>query len=1160
MSEARFVHLHNHSEYSLLDGAIRLPELVTTTKNLGMKAVALTDHGNLFGAVSFCQLALAAGIKPILGSEVYIAPGSRFEKKPIPDKRGDPSFHLILLVVNHKGYKNLVKLVTAGYLEGFYYKPRIDKELLSAHSEGLIALSACLQGEIPYHLLKGQEREAEARAGELSEIMGKGNFFLEVQDHGIPEEREVAKKLIGMAKKLNLPIVATNDCHYLKKEDAVAHDALLSIQTGKSVGEKDRLRFTSDQFYLKSAEEMAKLFSEIPEALTSTVEIAERTHFALNSADHCYHLPRYQVPPDCTLESYLENVAREGFVGLTTELAERKKRGELKFPIEEYKKRLEQELTTIMKAGLSGYFLIVWDFIRFAKEKGIPVGPGRGSGAGSLVAYILGITEIDPMQYGLLFERFLNPERVSLPDFDIDFCMRRRGEVIDYVTKKYGKDNVSQIITFGTMAARAVVRDVGRALDLPYAEVDRIAKLIPFELDASLERAVTGVPELKELVAKNPQIKQLIDIALKLEGLTRHASTHAAGVVITPEPLTELVPLYKGSRNEITTQYAMGDLEQLGLLKMDFLGLRTLTVIKDTIGNIKETTGDELEIKKIPLHDEKTFALFSRGDTSGVFQFESSGMRDLLRRFKPERFEDLIALNALYRPGPIKSGMVEEFIGRKHGRITTSYEHPDLEEILAETYGTIVYQEQVMRIASTLAGFSLGEADLLRRAMGKKKHKVMKAQREKFIKGAKSRGIAEKRAKKIFDWMEKFASYGFNKSHSAAYALIAYQTAYLKAHYPLEFMAALLSSECDNTDKIVKYINVLREMGIKVSPPDVNASYANFTVEKSAIRFGLAAIKNVGVSAVSSIVKARKKLSQFKDLERFCTHIDLRLVNKRVIESLIKAGALDSLGYSRSRLLAGLDKTIERAQRRQEEKARGQVSMFEMFEDERMVDKLPRVPDWNETKRLAYEKEVLGFYFSGHPLTRYQAELKNLKKNSTLEVTSGNKGKELTLACVISEVKKMTTKKGDPMAKIIIEDFEGKAGVLIFPKVYQVARPLIQTEKGVLVRGRVDTNKEEKVELLASHIIPLSEAKERLARRLIIELDPNQTGEDKLVTLKKLIEEKPGECEVLLKLVSSGNFEALVRANRTLRTTPEAELIEKIEQVIGKDCVSLLFD
>jgi len=1160
MDEVRFVHLHNHSEYSLLDGAIRLPELIETTKKLGMKAVALTDHGNLFGAVTFSHLALEAGVKPIIGSEVYIAPGSRFEKTQIPDKKGEPCFHLLLLVVNHKGYKNLVKLVTAGYLEGFYYKPRIDKELLANHSEGLIALSACLQGEIPYYLLRGDEKKAEECAGELSEIMGRGNFFLEIQDHSIPEEREVAKKLIGMAKKLDLPLVATNDCHYLKREDAVAHDVLLAIQTGRSISDKERLRFTGDQFYLKSPEEMAKLFAEIPEALEATVEIAERTHFALNSAERSYHLPRYEVPSGYTLDSYLEKVAREGFSNLLHQLQEREKKGELKASIREYEKRLEQELATIRETGLSGYFLIVWDFIQFAKKKGIPVGPGRGSGAGSLVAYALGITEIDPIEYGLLFERFLNPERVSLPDFDIDFCMRRRGEVIDYVTRKYGKENVAQIITFGTMAARAVVRDVGRVLDLPYAEVDRIAKLIPFELDSSLERAVGAVPELKELVEKNPQVKQLIEIALKLEGLTRHASTHAAGVVITPEPLTELVPLYKGSKGEITTQYAMGDLERLGLLKMDFLGLRTLTVIKETIDNIRETRGEELDIKKIPLNDKKTFELFSRGDTSGVFQFESMGMKDLLRRFRPERFEDLIALNALYRPGPIKSGMVEEFIGRKNGKIKITYEHPDLEEILAETYGTIVYQEQVMRIASKLAGFSLGEADLLRRAMGKKKHKVMKAQREKFIKGAKARGIPEKKAKKIFDWMEQFASYGFNKSHSAAYALIAYQTAYLKAHYPVEFMAALLTSECDNTDKLVKHINECREMGIEVLPPDINASYATFTVEGKAIRFGLAAIKNVGVSAVSSIVEARKELGAFKTLEQFCSYVDLRLVNKRVIESLIKAGAFDSLGVSRSRLLAGLDKAIERAQRRQEERERGQTSMFDVFAEEREVEELPNVPEWNEAKRLAYEKEVLGFYFSGHPLTKYQKELQSLKHHSTQEVIPENKGRELILAGVISEVRRLTTKKGEPMAVIVVEDLEGKAEVLIFPKVYEEARHLIQPEKGVLIKGRVDTNKEDKVELLASEVIPLTEAKERLARRLVVEIDLTKISEEGLLSLKKLIGERPGECELLLKLIAPGKFEAFVKADRSLRISPKPEVIDKIEELIGRGKTTLLFE
>jgi len=887
---SNFVHLHLHSHFSLLDGANQLEAVVRRAAELKMPALALSDHGNLFGAVQFHDLALQYGVKPIIGCEVYVAREGRKSK----NGRSDQSNHLVLLAKDATGYRNLVKLVSLGYLEGFYYRPRIDLELLQEHSEGLVGLSACLKGIVAWNLLQDQYSAAREGAGKLAEIFGPSNFYLELQDHGLEEQKKVNSHVMTLARELDLPLVATNDCHYLTQEDSFAHDVLLCIQTGKTIHDENRLRYSTNEFYFKNAEEMESVFAHVPEALSNTLEVAEKCTFELGEPENIF--PEFQVPSDHTLDSYFGKVVQDGFESRLQRLKPKESLGKLRYPLSQYKKRLLQEVEIIKRMQFSGYFLIVWDFIRYARENQIPVGPGRGSVAGSLVSYAMGITDVDPLQYDLLFERFLNPERVTPPDIDIDFCMLRRGEVIDYVTSKYGRENVSQIITFGTMAARGAIRDVGRGLDIPYAEVDKIARLVPQTPDTTLEMAVQRVKELKEAAQSGSPYAQLIQVAQQLEGLARHASTHAAGVVIAPRPLIDLIPLYKSTKDEITTQYSMTDLERLGLLKMDFLALTTLTVIHQTVTQVKDQLGVTLALDELDLDEQETFKLFCEGKTTGIFQFESSGMRDILRRLQPSRFEDLIALNALYRPGPIQGGMIDDFIGRRHGQVKIEYEVAELDQILKETYGVIVYQEQVMQIASKLAGFSLGAADLLRRAMGKKKKKVMQAQRKQFLSGCKEKGIPASKAERIFKLMEQFAGYGFNKSHSTAYALLAYQTAYLKTHYPVQFMAALLTSEMSNTDKIVKHLAECKEMGIRILPPDINASQLDFLASGKDIKFGLAAIRNVGESAIRAILRCRPKGDDFTSFSEFCENVDLRVVNKRALESLIKAGSFDSLG------------------------------------------------------------------------------------------------------------------------------------------------------------------------------------------------------------------------------------------------------------------------
>ncbi|MEE9543820.1 MAG: DNA polymerase III subunit alpha, partial [Thermodesulfobacteriota bacterium] len=912
MHHSNFVHLHLHSQYSLLDGAIRPEALLDTVKEYKMPAVAVTDHGNLFGAVDFYELAMKRGVKPIIGCETYVAPGSMTDRTP-PRRGATNAYHLVLLVKNATGYRNLCKLLSKAYIDGFYYKPRIDKELLAEHNEGLIALSACLHGEVSYNLNMGRMEEAAKAAGEYKEIFNNNRFYFELQHNGMEVQEKVNALMIDLGRKLDIPLVATNDCHYLKKEDAKNHDALLCIQTGTTVNATNRMRFATEEFYVKSPEEMIEAFKDTPEAIANTIAIAERCNLELELGTP--HLPNFPVPKGETLDGMMEEAAKRGLEGRLKAL----KDTGAEYNELDYHERLIKELKVIKGMGFSGYFMIVTDFIDYAKSRDISVGPGRGSAAGSLVAYSLGITNLDPIKYNLLFERFLNPDRISLPDIDIDFCFERRDEVIRYVTEKYGAENVTQIITFGQMRARACLRDVGRVLDIPYGEVDKIAKLVPVQLNITIAQALAQEPKLKALAKDDARVGELIEVATALEGLPRHASTHAAGVVISNKALVEYLPLYKGPKeNIITTQYPMKDVENIGLVKFDFLGLKTLTVIDRAVKLVKLNRNTDIDFDSVSVDDKESYELIAASNTNGVFQLESSGMKDLLRKLKPDCFEDLIAAVALYRPGPLQSGMVDDFIKRRHGKTAVKFEIPQLKGILENTYGVMVYQEQVMEIAKVLANFTPGDADKLRKAMGKKLADQMVVQRTKFLEGSAGNGISKARAERIFDLMAKFAGYGFNKSHSAAYALIAFQTAYLKAHYPVEFMASLMSSDMDNTDSVVKYINECRTMGIEVAPPDLNLSSKKFTVLDAVIRFGLAAVKNVGASAIEEILRVRED-GPFKDLLDLLVRIDSRRVNKKVVESLVKCGAFDFTGHTgleRGLVAAALPQCMDEAAKR----------------------------------------------------------------------------------------------------------------------------------------------------------------------------------------------------------------------------------------------------
>ena len=1178
-SHSTFVHLHNHSNFSLLDGASPIDELIDRCVDTKMRAIAITDHGNMFGAVNFYRRAREKGLKPILGMEAYLAPGSRLERGGVEGLQ-ERSFHQLLLASGQAGYRNLMKLATIGYLEGFYYKPRVDKEALAQHSEGLIGTTSCLSGEVPQHLLRGNLQRAKRALGELVEILGQENVFVELQDQGLPEQRQINPELVRLAKEFNLPLVATNDCHYLRKEDATAHDVLLCIQTGKGISDANRLQFPNQEFYLKTPEEMASIFAEVPEAITSTKAIADRCNLVLNFGE--MHLPRFPVPEGYTLNDYFEKVVHGGFEERMRVLGKGNGGGwKARHAPEEYEQRLEHELSTIAAMGFAGYFLIVWDFIRYAKEQGIPVGPGRGSAAGSLVAYALGITDLDPLEYRLVFERFLNPERISMPDIDIDFCMRRRGEVIEYVANKYGRDKVAHIITFGTMAAKAAIRDVGRALEMPYGDVDRIARLIPNELDATIDGAVRSVRAIRESVNRDPQVADLVELARQLEGQVRHASTHAAGVVIADEPLTEYVPLYRppsgpGADHLVATQYAMHDVEAIGLLKMDFLGLRTLTLVHDTLESIEQTSGGKLRPADIPLDDEKTFVLFSEGQTSGIFQFESSGMRDALRKLQPTKLEDLIAMNALYRPGPIGSGMIDEYIRRKHDPAKVEYHLPELEEIQKETYGVIVYQEQVMQIASALAGFTLGEADVLRKAMGKKQPKVMASMEEKFIEGCTARKIPANLAKKIWDEIVEFAGYGFNKAHSAAYALLAYQTAFLKANYPVHFMAGLLSSERDNTDKVVRYITECRDMGIAVLPPDVNESEVSFTAVGDAIRFGLAAIKGVGEGSVHAIL-ARGQVGSFLNLYQFCEEVDVsRSINKRTIESLIKAGAFDSMvngdggshspGTVRASLMARLDRALESGQRMQRDRDLGQTNLFVDLSDGAGGQAPPIVePEvafeaWSERQVLNAEKEALGFYITGHPLQRYERELAEFASATTEQLGQLDGAQDVALGAIIISIRDLKTRRGERMAVLQVEDLHGFAEVVVFPDVYRACFGLLREDEPVLISGRSEPD-DDSARMIAGEVAPLATFFEQKVtestRTVEISLVLTGLSEELPGQLRDLLERHRGEIPVTLwmKRPAPKGFDALVSPNRFLWVTPSRQLVDELESLLGEGCV-----
>jgi DNA polymerase-3 subunit alpha len=1183
MAGKDFVHLHLHTEYSLLDGSIRIGSLCDRIRELAMPAVAMTDHGNMFGAVDFYQKVDRAGIKPILGCEVYVAPTSRLDRSA--QRISEASYHLILLVENAAGYRNLCKLVSSGFLDGFYYRPRVDKDLLRTHNEGLIALSACLAGEIPSLVMQDDLDKARQAASEYSEIFDNGRFCLEIQDNGIADQAKVNEALVSMARSLSLPLVATNDCHYLLREDARAHDVLLCIQTNRLLEDRDRMRFQTDEFYLKSAEQMWAAFGHVPEALENTMAVAERCCFRMAFGEYQY--PRFEIPQGETLNSYLGKTARQGL----ERRFEEKARREAKSVPEEtrllYETRFEEEMKIIQEMGYAGYFLIVFDFIRYAKTRGIPVGPGRGSAAGSLVAYALDITNIDPIAYNLLFERFLNPERISMPDIDVDFCENRREEVIQYVVDKYGGEkNVARIITFGRMKARAVVRDVGRVMGMPYGEVDRLAKMIPEGPNVSLESALETEPALKQATENDPKAAELFADALKLEGLVRHASTHAAGIVISSQSLEDIAPLYRDPKTEVvSTQFSMKPLEKLGLIKFDFLGLKTLTVIHEAIRLIEENRGVRIKVDEMPLDDPATYRLLARGDTDGIFQLEGAGIRDLLTKLIPENVEEIIALVALYRPGPLNSGMVTDYIKRKHGKARIRYPHPALGETLQETYGVIVYQEQVMEIATRVAGFSMGEADTLRRAMSKKDMAEMNRHRDAFVSGAKRQGIGKEKAKEIFHLIRQFAEYGFNKSHSAAYAMVAYQTAYLKAHFPTEYMAALLTSEKDRTDKLIRYIHHCRESNIPVDPPDVNESGRDFTVCSNRIRFGLGAVKNIGESALESVFAARETDGPFVSLYDFLSRVDLKKVHRRVVEYLIKSGAFDSVSEGRrAALLDASGDAIDRAGRLQAEKESSQASLFELgLTDqasplEEGAFTLPDVEEWPLPVRLGYEKEALGFYLTGHPLKEYEGELRKSGVVSSRELLEMRDGEEVSVGGFVASRRETQTKKGERMAFLTLEDEQGRVDVIVFPDVYREGALFFHEEEPIVVVGKLELSDiasegegEEEDELdrkrvetrrraakiIAAKVMPLRELRFAKKSSLHILLDTREATREKLEELRDILLDFRGPCPAYLHLMEPSRRETVLEMSEDFSVRPCSELVEKVDGLFGGTVVQL---
>ena len=1153
-NNSSFIHLHVHTEFSLLDGAIRIKQLLNKADRFGMDSVAITDHGNMFGAVQLFDQARKGSVKPILGCEVYVAPGNRQDRTPSPAGRPN-AFHLVLLVMNEDGYKNLNRLVTLGHLEGFYYHPRVDMELLREFNGGLIALSACLKGEVPHLIRSDRIEDAKQKAVELASIFNKDRFFLEVQANKMPEQIKLNQILKEIADELSLPLAGTNDCHYLNRDDYEAHDTLLCIQTGKTVDDPKRLKFPSDEFFFKSPDEMAVDLDGFPEALDNTRRIADLCRYEMEFGKYKYPIFSHEGGND--KKSLDELLIEEAQKGLKDKLIwkEEKDGGLAENLTREYEDRLDFELEIIRKMGFAGYFLIVADFIEYARRSDIPVGPGRGSAAGSLVAYCLGITNINPIKYGLLFERFLNPERISMPDIDIDFCINGRDDVIRYVADKYGYNNVGQIITFGTMKARGVIRDVGRSLNIPYGEVDRIAKLVPEGPGVSLEKAIREEPELKKLEEGQEKERRLLRISRSLEGLSRHASTHASGVVISDRPLVEYLPLFKGTNEEVMTQFTMDQIEKIGLIKFDFLGLKTLTVIKQALKLIKKTTGKEICIEKIPLDDEKTYQLCSEGKTTGVFQLESSGMKDLLRRLKPEVFEDMVALVALYRPGPLGSNMVDDFVKGKHDKTKIKYFMPQLKPILKETYGVILYQEQVMKIAQILSHYTLGEADELRKAIGKKKADIMAKQRERFIKGATKNNVVPKMAEKLFSLIEKFGGYGFNKSHSAAYALIAYQTAYLKAHYPVQFMAALLTQDMDNQDKTIKNIAECREMGVQILPPDLNESQAGFSVVKGGMRFGLAAVKNVGLKALESVIRERDDQGAFKDLFDFCKRIDGSKVNRRVLEGLIQCGSFDFTGINRARLFASLDDIIRFCGATQDP---NQLNMFADLAGDNSgaysFINLPDVDEWDESEKLRKEKDSLGFYITGHPMEKFKDEESRFTTCAIDGLSGLDDRSPVKIAGMVENLKTKKTKKGDRMAIMTLEDPSGSAPVVVFPDVFNKYAPLLKGDEPLLISGTAEVNGG-LIKIISKEIESLEAVRQKAIRFIEIFIQEKIISKAVLEELRDIFFQYTGEAAVIFRINSSNGKEIRIAAHANYRIFPSNKMIGETEAITGQKVI-----
>lgn len=1154
-----FTHLHVHTEYSLLDGSARIKRLAKKAKELGMESIAITDHGVMYGVIDFYRACKAEGIKPIIGCEIYIAPRSLHLKE---NKFDAENYHLILLAKSNEGYQNLMKIASTAYVDGFYYKPRADFELLRKYSKDIVALSACLGGEVQQYLLKGDYDGAKKKALEYNEIFGQGNYYLELQDHGMEEQKKVAELLVKMSKETGIPLVATNDIHYINKEDAKAHQILVCIQTGKTIDDPDKLEFDSEEFYLKSPDEMRRIFSYAPSAIENTLKIADMCNVEFEFGKT--KLPKFDTPEGMISSEYLRKLCLEG-------LYERYEN-----PDKEILDRLDYELSVIEQMGYVDYFLIVWDFIRFANENGIMTGPGRGSAAGSIVAYTLGITKIDPIKYDLLFERFLNPERISMPDVDSDFCYERRQEVIDYVVSKYGKERVAQIVTFGTMAARAAIRDVGRALNYPYAEVDAIAKAIPMELHMTIERALETNPELKKIYEENDRVKYLIDISRSLEGLPRHSSTHAAGVVISSAPVDEYVPLAK-NEDVVVTQFPMTTLEDLGLLKMDFLGLRTLTVIRDAFEIIKQTRGAEIDLDNLDYNDKEVYNMIGHGDTQGVFQLESSGMTSFMKELKPSSFEDIIAGISLYRPGPMEQ--IPKYIKNKNHPEEVEYLDERLEPILNVTYGIMVYQEQVIKIVQDIGGYSMGRADLVRRAMGKKKHSVMEEERKNFIygltdengniivPGAIRNGVDEKIAKQLFDLMMDFASYAFNKSHAAAYAVVGYQTAYLKKHYPVEFMCALLTSVMGSNEKVAFYIHACRKMGIDVLPPDINESYTNFSVAGGKIRFGLAAIKNVGKGAIQAIISARKEKGNFTCFTDFCEKVNLSDVNKRAVESMIKSGTFDSFKLKRAQLLNIYEKVIDSIISDRRRNIEGQMSLFGIGQSDSSNTKKDDFPDIKEFEKkylLALEKEMLGLYISGHPLDEYEEELEIMTNTRISDIismdheegidlqTKVEDGQRVIIGGIISNITIKPTRNNDIMSFVTIEDIFGSVEIVVFPKVYQKWSKYIQEDSVVVVKGRISVREEEQPKILADSIEPLKTVKVEV-NKLFLRLS-DDLWKSQIESLKPVLERYKGMSPICVVLRDSRKK---FMASREIWVTVSEELINEVKKVIGDDNVKV---